>query len=79
MLPLKITRRRDASVDSKQLLRTCVDELSVDQQREFVLMAVQLIIARPSSRAMEFGPIVDANSSPARRCHMTANDNFCRR
>jgi len=56
MLPLKITRRRDASVDSKQLLRTCVDELSVDQQREFVLMAVQLIIARPQQSSNGIWP-----------------------
>ena len=69
MLPLKINRRRDTTVDPKQSLRGYVDQLPIDQQHEFVSLAIQLIVARPNSRAMEFARVTEAVPSPLRRSY----------
>lgn len=46
MLPLQIKRQRYSSIDDKQLLRTHIDRLPLDKQREFVATALQLIAER---------------------------------
>lgn len=43
MPALQITRRLETDVDPKQLLRAHVDQLPVEQQREFVAAAFQLL------------------------------------
>jgi hypothetical protein len=46
MRPIRIKRRCDANVDAKVELRAYVDQLPLDQQHAFVLMATQLINTR---------------------------------
>jgi hypothetical protein len=46
MLPLQIKRQRYSSIHDKQLLRTHIDGLPLDKQREFVATALQLIAER---------------------------------
>jgi len=43
MQPLQIKRHLDTTVDPKQLLRSHVDQLPVEKQREFVEAAFQLL------------------------------------
>jgi hypothetical protein len=43
MLPLQIKRHVDPNVDPKQLLRAHVEQLPVEQQREFIEAAFQLL------------------------------------
>ena len=66
MIPLQIKRRRDKNVDPKQSLRRYVDQLPLDQQHEFVMLALQLITIRPSPQANAFVPIIVAPSSARR-------------
>jgi len=66
MIPLQIKRRRDTNVDPKQSLRGYVDQLPLDQQHEFVLLALQLITLRPSLQARDFVPVIVAPSSARR-------------
>jgi hypothetical protein len=46
MLALKIKRSRVSSIDPKQTLRAHVDQLPLDQQHEFVSLALRLIATR---------------------------------
>ena len=50
---LQIKRQLDPNVDPKQVLRTYVDRLSPDEQREFSASAFQLIAKRTSRRDAE--------------------------
>jgi hypothetical protein len=46
MSVLQIKRQLDPNVDPKQVLRTYVDQLPPDKQREFIASAFQLIAER---------------------------------
>jgi hypothetical protein len=46
MHPLQIKRSRNTSNDPRKNLRAHVDQLPIEQQREFVALAFQLIVAR---------------------------------
>jgi hypothetical protein len=43
MLPLQIKRHIEPNVDPKQLLRSHIDQLPIEKQREFVATAFQLL------------------------------------
>jgi hypothetical protein len=43
MLPLQIKRHVDPNVDPKQVLRSHIDQLPEEKQREFVAVAFQLL------------------------------------
>lgn len=43
MLPLRIKRHVETDVDPKQALRSHIEQLPVEQQREFVAAAFQLL------------------------------------
>jgi hypothetical protein len=45
---LQIKRQLDPNIDPKQVLRTYVDQLPPDKQREFITLAFQLIAERTS-------------------------------
>jgi hypothetical protein len=47
MNTLSINRRRNSTLTPKELLRHHIERLSLDQQFEFILSALQLISTRP--------------------------------
>jgi hypothetical protein len=44
----QINRHRTADLSPKEVLRAHIEQLSLDMQREFVAIALQLIAARPT-------------------------------
>ena len=48
MSPLQIKRHRYTDVDPKQALRTHIEHLSPEIQREFIASALQLMAKRPA-------------------------------
>jgi hypothetical protein len=53
MFAFLINRHRRHSQSAKESLRAHIDQLSFEEQRQFVLSALQLMAARPQLQAAE--------------------------